>query len=248
MSYTYLLEGEEEYLAECFSNIPVSVLSRLNLIADKSYSNDNETESCRGSQSGMMCKPSTENLGGAVSELLPVDFLARIFHKPTGQRENVSVSTVRSQDYGDKWQGSLARYDRVTSLWKTRQCLLFEDSEQSLATWPEWGTTRDGECFMLPSVVSVIDVNDCSYLPTPTASDAFRLRYSAQTFQNIYEKRKKTKVQGDGTLGTVLPTFHQKRPSPESVEMMMSWPNGWTGLQPVETGKFQQWLVSHGKL
>jgi hypothetical protein len=32
---------------------------------------------------------------------------------------------------------------------------------------------------------------------------------------------------------------------PESAEWMMLWPQGWTGLKPLETDKFQQWQQEH---
>lgn len=78
MSYTYLLEQGEESSAECFSDIPQSVLSNLNLTAEKSYSKDNETASCQSSQSGMMSQPSTASLGAEKSMSSAEDFLAQI--------------------------------------------------------------------------------------------------------------------------------------------------------------------------
>lgn len=35
--------------------------------------------------------------------------------------------------------------------------------------------------------------------------------------------------------------------NPMWVEWLMGWPIGWTGLEPLETDKFQQWLSSHTK-
>lgn len=35
--------------------------------------------------------------------------------------------------------------------------------------------------------------------------------------------------------------------NPTWVEWLMGWPLGWTELKPLETGKFQAWLRSHGK-
>ena len=73
MSYTYLLERGVESSAECFSDIPAFVLSRLNLTPEKSFSSDSATESSPNSQSGMMCVRSTagfgEGLDGARSGL-----------------------------------------------------------------------------------------------------------------------------------------------------------------------------------
>lgn len=35
------------------------------------------------------------------------------------------------------------------------------------------------------------------------------------------------------------------RPTPQNFEWMMGWPAGWTGLERLETGKFQRWLSRH---
>ena len=77
MSYTYLLEPEEEYSAECFSDIPVSVLSKLNLTQEKYCSKDSETESFQSSQYGMTSALSTENLGEDQLMLFVEDLRAR---------------------------------------------------------------------------------------------------------------------------------------------------------------------------
>lgn len=34
--------------------------------------------------------------------------------------------------------------------------------------------------------------------------------------------------------------------NPEFLEWLMGWPEGWTGLEPLETGKFLAWQRSHG--
>jgi hypothetical protein len=34
--------------------------------------------------------------------------------------------------------------------------------------------------------------------------------------------------------------------NPTWVEWLMGWPTGWTDLQPLETGKFQEWQQQHG--
>lgn len=244
----YLLALEEGYLAtSCLDTNPSAPL-KSNPIASKSYTQGNKTVSFLGFPSLQMSKSLTENLGEEKLTLSAEGSLAKTLVNATAQVESDLESKEKKAVYGESFQESLAKYDPAECLWRTPQCLLFEDLGLSLEIWPQWGMTLNGECFTLPSKVCVIDENDCSLLPTPTASDAFRLRYSAQAFQNIYQRRKLTKIQGDGTLGTVLPTFHQKRTSPESVEMMMNWPLGWTELTPLETGKFQQWLNSHGKL
>ncbi len=77
MSYTYLLEQGEESSAASFSDIPPSVLSRLNLTAEKSCSKDSGTESCQSSRSGMMSPPSTELRGEERSMSSAGGFLAK---------------------------------------------------------------------------------------------------------------------------------------------------------------------------
>ena len=34
--------------------------------------------------------------------------------------------------------------------------------------------------------------------------------------------------------------------NPEWLEWFMGWPMGWTGLEPLETDKYQEWLQQHG--
>jgi len=34
--------------------------------------------------------------------------------------------------------------------------------------------------------------------------------------------------------------------NPDWVEWLMGYPIGWTGLEPLEMDKYQQWLHSHG--
>lgn len=48
MSYTYLLESGEVSSAECYSDMPVSVLSRLSRSAERFCCKDNATESRLG--------------------------------------------------------------------------------------------------------------------------------------------------------------------------------------------------------
>jgi hypothetical protein len=37
------------------------------------------------------------------------------------------------------------------------------------------------------------------------------------------------------------------RLNPCWVEELMGWPTGWTDLSPLETARFQQWLLAHGR-
>lgn len=64
--------------------------------------------------------------------------------RTSAPQEKAQASTENAQDSGQKWPALLARFDPATSSWKTAQCSLFEDSAPSLATWPRWGSMRNG--------------------------------------------------------------------------------------------------------
>ena len=146
MSYTYLLEQGEESSAGCFSDIQQSVLSNLNLTAEKSYSKGSETAFCQSSQSGIMSAPSTELRGEEKSMLSAGDSPAKTYPqqaKEQGSQENEA-------DSGERWHESLAKYDQDSRSWRRAQCLLFEDSTECLAIFPRWGLMRDGSVGSLP--------------------------------------------------------------------------------------------------
>lgn len=65
------------------------------------------------------------------------------------------------------------------------------------------------------------------YLHTPTCA----ANYSAPSMQKHPSAREFTRVFG--------------RPTPTNHEWLMGWPTGWSGLAPLETGKFRRWLQSH---
>ena len=69
--------------------------------------------------------------------------------------------------------------------------------------------------------------------PTPTATD---WKGSAKAGQRRGQLT-------DPAMG-VIPAGGRLNPS--WVAWLMGWPIGWTDLEPLETGKFQQWLRSHG--
>jgi len=178
MSYTYLQEQGEVSSVGCFADIPQYVLSRLNLIAEKSYSKDSETESCQSSQSGMMCEPLTENHGADLLMSCAVGSPVKTSVALERERELM----VNAADYGLNLQESLARLDLDTYSWKTHQQSLFEDLEESLVTFPCWGSMRNGELF-LPKMSAVLK----------SAKDFGRLR-------NLIQAQQQYKQMTDGSV------------------------------------------------
>ena len=231
MSYTYLQEQGEVSSAGCFSDIPQSVLSNLNLTVEKSYSKDNETESCQGSQFGMMSAPSTGSLGAEKSMSSAEDSRAKTSH----QQEKEPGSQENEADSGQKWPGSLAKFDLNTHSWRTHQCLLFEDLTECLAIFPRWGMMHDGELY--PLQIATLHMKEKEFglevFYTPTARD-----WKGMSGKGFRERHGEKKNLAD-FLGGV--------PNPEFSEWLMGWPIGWTDLKPLGMGRFQSWLQQHGE-
>jgi len=226
MSYTYLLEQEEESSAECFSDIPVSVLLKLNLTLEKSCCSDNEMGSCQNFQSGTMSQPLMESHGKDTSMSFAEDFLARTF--PSA---DVAQGSMESNlDCGSIWPESFAKYNQSTSSWKTRQLSLLEGLDEFSETWPQWGMMRNGECSALAMLVQSTLETGSGFLPTPTKHNSKEGNYPAELRRNT----------------PTLATHAGGKINPEWTEWLMGWPIKWTDLAPLEMDKFQQWLHSHG--
>jgi hypothetical protein len=257
---TSLLEREGAYWAECFSDIPACVLSRLNLTAVKSSCNGSATESFRSSQSGTTCEPSTGNRGEGLLTLCAEDSRARTSARPTQiVQEELTENEVVC---GPKWLGWFAKYDHRESLWKIPQCSLFGDLGESSVIWPRWGMMRSGVCWELTTPGHLTVANESGLLPTPNklatismwASAEYKCREPLQFNCHTYGTRESGAKLGSN-LSWTLAEWHLRNvgrrdtaliPDPCFYEMMMDWPMAWTDLKPLGMDRFQQWLNSHG--
>ena len=70
----------------------------------------------------------------------------------------------------------LMRYDLASSCWRTCEDTSLWDLAMSSPSFPEWGTTRGGVLFELPTPVRPTVEQGSSSLPTPKASDGERGR------------------------------------------------------------------------
>jgi hypothetical protein len=257
MSYTYLCEnsicspGQEaeslaESLAECCSDTPQFALWRLNPTADASCSKDNATKSCHDSQFGTILPHSTPHLGeGALTSCAEVS-LAKTFPP----LEKAQESTAREADCGDTWPEWFAKFDPVTSSWRTRQCSLLAGLDVFSGTWPRWGMMRSGVCWGLATPVRRTKENGYGFWPTPVKTDGYAVGWCLTSIER--KERGETRPSG-AHIGTGLKYFRKTErylsngfPNPMFTEWLMGWPIKWTDLQPLETAKFQQWLHSHG--
>ena len=234
MSYTYLQEQGEASSAECFSDIPAFVLSRLNLTAAKSCCNDNATASYPSSQSGMTCEHSRVSHGADSLTLCAAGSYVRT-PAPPGQTTTSTASSaelmVRALDFGRKWRGLLAKSNLHLSLPKTCQISAISDLDRFSKTLPVWGMTAGGVVWECATSERTIIEPDCGCLPTPTKHNAKEGNYPA-------EHKRNTKCLAAWIGGKINPEWNEWR---------MGWPTKWTDLKPLAMDKFRQWLALHGR-
>jgi len=271
MSWHFLQEGEEEsWEGNSLDGAPFA-LSRLIPTLEKSSLPVSEMESLNPSPSGTTLQPSTELHGEVPLTSLVEDSPAKILVQPERARESKGRKAV----CGWKWQGSFVKYDPGTSSWRTRQCSLVEGLDVFSGTWPRWGTMQNGECTELTMLeLRTSGTGFGLSLPTPTANEGGRNRSSsagsairpslgmmakhnswptprASDYKDTVKKSATTSRRvAEGTAN--LPEAMQERTNggrlnPTWVEWLMGWPEGWTDLEPLEMGKFRQWLDLHGR-
>ena len=166
MSWLFSQALVEEYLGGGCSDGEQSAQLNGNPIQQAYCAPDKMTEFSRLSRFGMMFKPLTESRGEELLMLYLEDFHAKTFPL----QETEMGLTEKEAECGERWQGLLARLDLNTLLWKTPQCSLLEDSEQSLEIWPNWGSMRNGVCWEQMKLAQTTKENEFGLWLTPTAT------------------------------------------------------------------------------
>jgi len=112
---------------------------------------------------------------------------------------------------GNTWRELLAKYNPNTALWKTAQCSLIEDLEQSLEIWPRWGSMRNGECYRQPMLAQTTSETEFGLSeqtwPTPDANCGQR-----GTQPNWTPKRKS----GHSAQYTINQAVRDRFPTPQA--------------------------------
>jgi hypothetical protein len=111
---------------------------------------------------------------------------------------------------------------------------------------------RDGELFQQPIPALHTSENAAGFWPTPKKA----LNMEPCGPRVIEAIRTGVSYRANGTmpeacLARIIWTlYHPERPkgkvNPVFVSWLMGWPISWTSLRPLATGKFRQWLRSHG--
>ena len=207
------------------------------------------------SRSGMTYARLTDALGAAVL----TSFLAAFRVRTSASRGRARASTESAPDSGRIWRGSLARYDRDSSSWRTHQLSLLADSDAFSETWPRWGTMRNGECSArtMPAHLTSASASGLS-LPTLTATEcgtntgvgqeprsglstmARKGLVPTPTVCGNYNRKGASPSSGDG-LATWAANPDGGRLNPTWVEWLMGWPLNWSAMQPMERHEAEYW-------
>jgi hypothetical protein len=127
------------------------------------YWPDKTTEHSRLSRFGMTSEP----LMGVRGEDLLTWFREVSLAKTSAQRDEATDWTASEVGSGRKWLGLLARFDRDSRSWRTPQCSLLEGLDEFSATWPRWGSMRNGESWERQIAEPPTSATESGLWPTP---------------------------------------------------------------------------------
>jgi hypothetical protein len=163
MSWLFSQALVEEYLGENFLDGEQSAPLNGKPTQQAYCAPDKMMDFSRLSRFGMTYKPLMADRGKELLTLFREDFLART----SALQEMETDLTENEAECGEKWHGLLARYDPDTHLWRTVQCSLLEDLNESLQTLPQWGMTVNGELYLLPTLVQTTKEEEFGLWRTP---------------------------------------------------------------------------------
>jgi hypothetical protein len=192
MSWLFSQALVEEYLAATSLDGEQSVQSNGKPTQQAYCAPDKMTEFSRLSRFGMTYKPLMENLGEELLRLYLEDFHA----KTLVPQEKAQELTENVAECGEKWHGLLAKFDQDSHLWRTVQCSLLGDLNESLQTLPQWGMTVGGELYLLPTLAQTTNENESGLWLTPSTVDI--PTRSAESMEKRLDYRKKIGRNGVG--------------------------------------------------
>jgi hypothetical protein len=261
MSWLFSRALVEEYLGDTCLDGEQSVQLSGNPIQQAYLPQDKMTDFSRLSRFGMTYKPLTESLGEELLTLYLADFHA----KTLAQQDEAQELTENDQVCGNTWQGSLARLDPDTLLWRTAQCSLLEDLELCLQTFPRWGLMQNGALYPQQTLVQTISVKESGlepnnetffHTPNTTGMDGGsnsrkalkkRLEQWPTPMSSEHKANRQTRENHqNGLTQAVLATETGGQLNQTWVEWLMGWPLGWTDLKPLEMDKSLYVQQQHG--
>lgn len=157
----------EEYSAASCSDGEQSAQLNVMPTQHKFWRNDKTMEFSRLSQFGLRLNLLTESRG---AELLTL-YLAAFPARTSASQGRAPESQESAADCGQKWRGSLAKFDPVSRSLKTAQLSLIEDLTGCSPILPRWGSMRNGECYPQPMLELLTCEKESGFWPTPCADD-----------------------------------------------------------------------------
>jgi hypothetical protein len=230
---------------------------------------DRTTEALDLFQFGMTCDPSTEDPGvGLLTWYLEGSRAKTLVWQERCGAEMVSMES--DPVYGGRCSELLARFARPLYSVKTLPHSERTDWMKSSEPLPASGMIAGGSLWELSQSDSITNAIDSgSMLPTPTARDwkdtpgmtperkdgKTRLDRLPMLLFDLVRSAGISTKRNAGSMGAQIVklmdlaeiTITGPDYCPELPEWVMGWPIGWTALKPLETGRFRQWLLSHGK-
>ena len=222
MSWLFSLALVEESLAGTYLDGELSAPWSGNLTPLAFLSHGKTTDFSRLSRFGVTFRPLMDDLG----EELLMSYLAGFHAKTSVLPEKAQALRAHGPGCGGTWPASLARFDPISSSWKTVQLSLLGDSELSSVTWPRSGMTAAGQCWELPmSAPPIRETGSGLWLGTPPAtmsvrSELFRrecaltpaefVKWPTPTVCGNYNRKGASATSGDG-LATAVKTWPTPR-------------------------------------
>lgn len=268
MSFIFSRALVAEFSPASFSGTDASAPSNTNPTPRPCLWHDRTMEPSRLSRFGMTCERLMDDRGA----VLLMSWLAASRVRTSAPQEMATESTASAPVSGAKWPESSVRYDPVTSSWKTAHCLWEEVLPWSSVTLPAWGMTRSGSVYQHPTAERPISATGAGLWPTPTVCGNYnRSGASAKSGDGLATAvTKRTWPTATATAYKGWSPNHNRadtddrldysveresfqpgqqtppmRLNPEWVEWLMDFPIGHTGLKPLETHKYQEWLRQH---
>lgn len=236
MSWHFSRALAEEYSRATCSDGGQSAPSNTSPMPHLYSSSDRMMDFCRRSRSGMTCGPLTDALG----EELLTWFLEGSHARTSALPERAQASQVKDPASGKKWRESFAKYDRDSRSWRTARSLPLAGLILCSVTWPRWGSMRNGVCSVARSLAPCAKASEFGLSLLRSTAQCWK----AWTFKSLQSLVRKN--HSDGNIQEQSARCFRRMITAESNEILMKWPSKWTGLKPLETGRFRQWLQEHG--
>lgn len=238
MSWHFSQVLVEEFLqAKCLDG-ELSALWKSTPFAHDESCSGKMKDTCHRSRYGTMYVPLMDANGKMLLTWFLEAFPAKISRSP----EKEPVSTGPGAVFGVRWRESFLKLCPNSFSWKTHRHLFTEVLPESSVTLPAWGIMQDGVVWEGRTWGVWSTAKDYGLsLRRPTAQS-----WKAWTCRNISSLVRKNHL--DFSIQNQFARLFHKMITPESNEVLMLLPKGWSGSKPLATASVQNWLAQRGNV